>query len=217
MLRDLSKLIDDEDSEGGDGDQLEKELRQAAQQLWRAQFIYESDWRMKTSYEVLRRHIGYFENLFDALGYRVVGRPNDGYVGLVATELPPRQSMKLDESLLLLVLLLVLLLHYEEAFTRFEAKEFGEVEVDSEQILQIYEDRTHRERPNFGRLKEILAGFRQRGLVRIEDQDEKNFILFLRPALPIVVSKDTLGSLEEFVSRSTAATAKPDAECGVHA
>ena len=56
MLRDLSKLIDDEDSEGGDGDQLQKDLRQAAQQLWRAQFIYENDWGMKTSYEVLRRH-----------------------------------------------------------------------------------------------------------------------------------------------------------------
>ncbi len=106
--------------------------------------------------------------------------------------------MKLDESLLLLVLRL----HNEEAFTRFEAKEFGEVEVDSEQILQIYEDRTHRERPNFGRVKEILAVFRQRGLVRIEGQDDKNFTLFLRPALPIVVSKDTLGSLEEFVLRS---------------
>jgi Domain of unknown function (DUF4194) len=213
MLRDLTKLIDDEDSEGGDGENLEKELRQAAQQLWRAQFIYENDWGVKTSYEILRRHIGYFENLFDALGYRVVGRPNDGYVGLVAIELPPRQSMKLDESLLLLVLRL----HYEEAFTRFEAKEFGEVEVESEQILQIYEDRTHRERPNFGRLKEILVGFRQRGLVRIVDQDEKNFTLFLRPALPIVVSKDTLGSLEEFVARSTAAAEKPDAEREVQA
>jgi hypothetical protein len=213
MLRDLSKLIDDEDSEGGDGDQLQKELRQAAQQLWRAQFIYENDWGMKTSYEVLRRHMGYFENLFDALGYRVVGRPNDGYVGLVATDLPPRQSMKLDESLLLLVMRL----HYEEAFTRFEAKEFGEVEVESEQILQIYEERTHRERPNFGRVKEILSAFKQRGLVRIEDQDDKNFILFLRPALPIVVSNDTLGSLEEFVSRSTSATAEPHAPSEVQA
>jgi hypothetical protein len=213
MLRDLSKLIDDEDSEGGDGDQLQKELRQAAQQLWRAQFIYENDWGMKTSYEVLRRHMGYFENLFDALGYRVVGLPNDGYVGLVATDLPPRQSMKLDESLLLLVMRL----HYEEAFTRFEAKEFGEVEVESEQILQIYEERTHRERPNFGRVKEILSAFKQRGLVRIEDQDDKNFILFLRPALPIVVSKDTLGSLEEFVSRSTSATAEPHAPSEVQA
>ena len=213
MLRDLAKLIDDEDSEGGDGENLEKELRQAAQQLWRAQFIYENDWGVKTSYEILRRHIGYFENLFDALGYRVVGRPNDGYVGLVAIELPPRQSMKLDESLLLLVLRL----HYEEAFTRFEAKEFGEVEVESEQILQIYEDRTHRERPNFGRLKEILVGFRQRGLVRIVDQDEKNFTLFLRPALPIVVSKDALGSLEEFIARSTAAADKPDDEREVQA
>jgi hypothetical protein len=157
--------------------------------------------------------MGYFENLFDALGYRVVGRPIDGYVGLVATELPPRQSMKLDESLLLLVLRL----HYEEAFTRFEAKEFGEVEVESEQILQIYEDRTHRERPNFGRVKEILAGFRQRGLVRVVEQDDKNFALFLRPALPIVVSKDTLGSLEEFVSRSTTATAEPQGQSEVQA
>ncbi|WP_445219869.1 DUF4194 domain-containing protein [Bradyrhizobium sp. Pa8] len=121
--------------------------------------------------------------------------------------------MKLDESLLLLVLRL----HYEEAFTRFEAREFGEVEVESEQILQIYEDRTHRERPNFGRVKEILAGFRQRGLVRIDDRDDRNFTLFLRPALPIVVSKDTLGSLEEFVSRSTPATAKTDAASEVQA
>ncbi|WP_298257242.1 DUF4194 domain-containing protein [Bradyrhizobium sp.] len=213
MLRDLSKLIDDEDSENGDGELLEKELRQAAQQLWRAQFIYENDWGMKTAYEALRRHTGYFENLFDALGYRVVGRPNDGYIGLIAIDLPPRQSMKLDESLLLLVLRL----HYEEAFTRFEAKEFGEIEVESEQILQIYEDRTHRERPNFGRVKEILSGFKQRGLVRIVDQDDKNFTLFLRPALPIVISKDTLGSLEEFVARSTAAATSVDTESEVEA
>jgi len=27
MLRDLSKLIDDEDSDGGDGDQLQKDMR----------------------------------------------------------------------------------------------------------------------------------------------------------------------------------------------
>jgi hypothetical protein len=50
MLRDLSKIIDDADSEGQDGDQLQKELRQAAQALWRAQFIYENDWGVKTSY-----------------------------------------------------------------------------------------------------------------------------------------------------------------------
>lgn len=91
------------------------------------------------------------------------------------------------------------------------------MEVDSDQILQIYEDRTHRERPNFGRVKEILTSFSRRGLVRIVDQDDKNFILFLRPALPIVVSKDTLGSLEEFVARSTATGAKPDAPSEVQA
>ena len=198
MLRELSKIIDDADAEGQDGEQLQRALRQAAQTLWRAQFIYQNDWGMKGSYDILRRHIGYFENLFDALGYRLVGRPIDGYIGLIAAELPPRQSMKLEESLLLLVLRM----HYEEAFTRFEAGDFGEVEVESEDILQIYEDRTRRERPAFGRVREILSGFRQRGLLRIEDRDERNFTLFLRPALPLVVSKETLQSLEEFVARS---------------
>ncbi|WP_445219868.1 hypothetical protein ACKWRH_06920 [Bradyrhizobium sp. Pa8] len=56
MLRDLSKLVDDADSEGQDGDVLQEELRLAAQALWRAQFIYENDWGMKPPYEVLRRH-----------------------------------------------------------------------------------------------------------------------------------------------------------------
>ena len=69
MLRDLSKLIDDEDSEGGDGNQLQKDLRQAAQQLWRAQFIYENDWGTKTSYDLLRQHIA--QRLQGKLGRRV--------------------------------------------------------------------------------------------------------------------------------------------------
>jgi hypothetical protein len=44
------------------------------------------------------------------------------------------------------------------------------------------------------------------------EQDEKLFTLFLRPALPIVVSKDTLGSLEEFVMRSSAAAEKAETQ-----
>jgi hypothetical protein len=66
-------------------------------------------------------------------------------------------------------------------------------------------------------VKEILTTFSRRGLVRIVDQDDKNFTLFLRPALPIVVSKDTLGSLEEFVARSIAGAAKPDTASEVQA
>jgi hypothetical protein len=199
MLRDLSKLIEEEDSSGGDGERLEKELRQAAQQLWRAQFIYENDWGTKTSYDLLRQHTAYFENLFDALGYRIVGRPADRFIGLLAVELPPRQAMRLDESLLLLVLRL----YYEEAFKRFEITEFGEIEVEGETILQVYEERTRRPRPTIGRVHEILREFKQRGLVRIVEQgDNRTFTLFLRPALPMVVAEDTLDSLDDFVARS---------------
>ena len=46
------------------------------------------------AYDLIRKHSAYFENLFDALGYRLVGRPVDRYVGLIANELPARQSMK---------------------------------------------------------------------------------------------------------------------------
>jgi len=178
MLRDLSKLIEEEDSSGGDGERLEKDLRQAAQQLWRAQFIYENDWGTKTSYDLLRQHTAYFENLFDALGLphrRAAGRPLHRPAGGRTSS---RQAMRLDESLLLLVLRL----YYEEAFKRFEISEFGEIEVESETILQVYEERTRRPRPTIGRVHEILREFKQRGLVRIVDQgDNRNFTLFLAP------------------------------------
>jgi hypothetical protein len=203
MLRDLAKLIDEEDSSGGDGERLERDLRQAALHLWRAQFLYESDWGSKTSYDLLRQHRAYFENLFDALGYRIVGRLADGFIGLLAVELPARQSMRLDESLMLLVLRL----YYEEAFKRYEITEAGEIEVESETILQVYEERTRRQRPNIGRVQDILALFKQRGLVRVTDQgDNRNFTLHLRPALPIVVAEDTLASLDEYVAKSNTAT-----------
>jgi hypothetical protein len=200
MLRDLEKIIDEVDSSGGDGEHLEIDLRQAAQQLWRMQFLYQNDWGSKGVYELIQQHKSYFENLFGAIGYRIVGgRPADHFLGLLAIELPPRQSMKLDESLLLLVLRL----YYEEAFKRYEINDEGEIEVESEAILQIYEERTHRARPALSRLHEILTAFRQRGLVRFGEQDDnRNFTLFLRPALPIVVAEDALASLEEYVARA---------------
>jgi hypothetical protein len=197
MLRDLEKIIDEADSSGGNGETLERELRAAAQLLWRSQFLYESDWGAKTAYDLIRRHPAYFGNLFEALGYRLVGRPVDRFLGLLATELPPRQSMKLDESLLLLVMRL----YYEEALKRFEVNEAGEVEVESEVLLEVYEERTRRERPLIGRVREILIAFRQRGLVRVEEhEDRRSFALFLRPALPMVVAEDTLASLENFAA-----------------
>lgn len=200
MLRELEKLVEEEESSGGDPERMERELRQAALHLWRSQFVYESDWGSKTHYDLIRRHRAYFENLFDALGYRVVvGRAVDGYVGILAVELPPRQSMRLEDSLLLLVLRL----YYEEAFKRYQITDAGEIEVDSETILQVYEERTRRQRPNVGRFQEILSQFKQRGLVRMSDEgDNRNFTLYLRPALPIVVGEDMLASLEEFVAKA---------------
>jgi Domain of unknown function (DUF4194) len=128
MLRDLEKVIDECDASGGDGEKLEIELRQAAQNLWRAQFLYQTDFGSKAHYELILEHRTYFENLFAALGYRIVGgRPNDRFMGLLATDLPARQSMKLDESLLLLVLRL----YYEEAFKRYEINDNGEIEVEA--------------------------------------------------------------------------------------
>jgi hypothetical protein len=200
MLKDLEKLIDEADASGGDGERLEIELRQAAQTLWRVQFLYQSDFGSKAHYDLILEHRAYFENLFAALGYRIVGgRPNDRFMGLLATDAPARQSMKLDESLLLLVLRL----YYEEAFRRYEINDNGEIEVEGETILQVYEERTRRTRPPVTRVHDILTTFKQRGLLRIEDDgDSRRFTLFLRPALPMVVAEDTLTSLEEYLSRT---------------
>jgi Domain of unknown function (DUF4194) len=200
MLREMGRIIEEADSSGEDGERLEIELRHAAQHLWRSQFLYQADWGSKGSYELIQQYKSYFENLFAALGYRIVGgRPSDHFMGLLAIDLPPRQKMKLEESLLLLVLRL----YYEEAFKRYEMNDAAEIEVDGEKILQIYEERTHRVRPSFSVLQDILTGFRQRGLVRTADQgDNRNFTIFLRPALPIVIGEDTLASLEEYVTKA---------------
>lgn len=199
MLKDLERILDEQDSSSNNGEELEKELRHAAQLLWRVQFLYEGDWASKSAYDLIRRYTPYFENLFDALGYRVVGRPNDRLIGLLAVDAPARQSMKLDESLLLLVLRL----YYEEALKRFEINESGEVEVDSETLLSVYEDRTRRSRPGIGRMHEILTGFRQRGLVRYGEQESsRSFTLYLRPALPMVIGEEALTSLEEYLRKS---------------
>ena len=203
MLKDLEKLIDSADSSGGDGEELERELRAAAQLLWRSQFLYENDWGAKGAYDLIRKNSTYFENLFGALGYRLAGKPVDGLVGLLASDPPYRQSMKLDETLLLLVTRL----YYEEALKRFDVNDRGEVEVESETLLEAYEQRSRRDRPPISRVREILGGFRQRGLVRIEErEDKRSFALFLRPALPMLVAEDTLTSLEQFVATSN----KPD-------
>lgn len=207
MLRDLGRIIEEADSSGEDGERLETELRHTAQQLWRSQFLYQADWGSKGSYDLIQQYKSYFENLFAALGYRIVGgRPSDHFTGLLAIDLPPRQKMKLEESLLLLVLRL----YYEEAFKRYEMNDAAEIEVEGEKILQIYEERTHRVRPSFSVLQDILTGFRQRGLIRVVDQgDNRSFTLFLRPALPIVVGEDMLASLEDYVAK-TAASSKEE-------
>jgi len=43
MLKDLERIVDECDASEGDGERLEIELRQAAQNLWRGQFLYRSD------------------------------------------------------------------------------------------------------------------------------------------------------------------------------
>jgi hypothetical protein len=169
--------------------------------LWRSQLLYESDWGAKTSYDLIRTHSSYFENLFEALGYRLVGRPIDRFVGLVAIDPPPRQTMKLDESLMLLVLRL----HYGEALQRFETNDALEVETEGESLLQLFEERSRRERPGVVRVHEILREFKQRGLVRYgEQEDTRKFTIFIRPAVAIVVAEETLASLEAFVASDMA-------------
>lgn len=199
MLRDLERILDSPDAEENATRDLGKELRMAAQSLWRSQFLYESDWGSKGAYDLIRRYQSYFENLFDALGYKVIVRPNEHLVGLLAIELPARQNMKLDESLMLLVLRL----YYEEALKRFEISEAGEIEVASEALLAVYEERTRRSRPTIGRLHDLLSTFKSHGLVRYGEQEStRSFSLYLRPALPIVVGDEALASLEQFATAS---------------
>lgn len=190
---------------GANEDVDEAALAAVASALLRHQFIYRYDHGMAPTYDTAVRFREYFAALFRAFGYEFVHDDGAQMVGsLPGPALPTRLQLRLDETLVLLVLRLV----FQEEIDRFNARRNRTVATDSEVAMAKLEAITGRERPGFGRLRDILEDFQRRGLVAVEEAGERRLKIELRPALMLVASADYLARLEQF------ATADDDAARG---
>ena len=98
MLGDLSKILGR--TEGVDAD----DFIQAANKLLVNQFLYADKPSHRSHYFLIAQHVGYFTNLFEAIGWSLTHQPDESYIGLIPKGEERYLRLRLDESLFLLCL-----------------------------------------------------------------------------------------------------------------
>lgn len=148
------------------------------------QFLYEDTHGIGGAYDLIRRHRGFFDRYFSAMGHRLVVEPREGMIGL----LPGQNSygwretrLLKDETLALLALRFVL----ETGTLQGRLTDSGRVEATTDELFDAIKTFSLSEPPGEGRMGEILAEFRRRGLVRVEARDasEKVTPIVVMPAV----------------------------------
>ena len=180
----------------------------AIQALLFHQFLYEDSRGAKGAYDLVRRHRGFFERYVGAMGLRLVVERTEGMVGVVpgATAYAWRESrLTKDQTLVLLALRYLL----EEGTRRGQMTDSGRVESTTDELQDVVRMTARTEPPGETRLVEILAEFRRRGLVRVEERDtaEQLTPIVILPAVRLVCT-------DEFARHVTAWADTPESERG---
>lgn len=174
----------------------EEDLARAAQALLARQFVYREDWGQSETYDLLRRFNGYYKDLFAALGFELVVDDTSQLIGLLTPHSLARPLLRLDETLMLLTLRLA----YQEEWDRYNLGERGAVQTRSSELLAKYETVGRRQKPQITRMREIMTGFEQRGLVKTGPWDTLTLDMdvTIRPAILYVAGDGYLAALEAF-------------------
>ena len=187
MLNELKKSADRNDLDLDD-------LRTAASHLVTRQFLYFANRRDKRSYRLVMSNKDYFRDLLDALDFDLITDDDLGMVGSLPRKRLNSLNLKKTESLFLLTLRLL----YEEALVAYKVTD-GCTKTDSEQLLARYSAAiSSSERPNLGDLKAILAKFRQYGLIREINEENRVMDFLICPSIREVVTKDWVETMERF-------------------
>jgi hypothetical protein len=147
-----------------------EDVETAIQALLFHQFIYADNRGAGRSYDLVRRHRHFFEAFFSAMGHRLLIEPREAMVGLLPGEVSyARQQTRLDrdETMALLALRFVL----EAGVMQGRLTESGRVEATTDELFDAIKTVSRTEPPGEARTADILAGFRRRGLVRVEARD----------------------------------------------
>ena len=194
MLSDLNRCIR-QDANLSAGREA-AEFQAAAQKLLTRQFVHVEDFGCRTHYETIRANLSFYEDLFGALGYRLVRDDNAGMVGITTDAPLLRGHLAMDESIFLLALRLA----YERAVEGFDIGNGGAAEVECGAVLDQIEAATHRMGPSLSRVREILNTFQSKGIIRFEEKgsDGKDIGITVRPCIRLVTGPDFLALAESY-------------------
>lgn len=205
MLKDLQKAA----AKAADHD--EDDFRRAAAELLSGQFLFLDNARQRNHYRLVKAQLGYFTDLFDALGWSLKLDEDFGFVGLVPADGETQLPLKLDETLILLLLRLT----FEEGLENHNTQR-GCVSVDGEELLRRYETLLQRERPKRARFLDILKLFQRQNLLQRGDEDPVTALPQVRilPSIRVVAGEATLKRLEAYAAGDDLDVGHNDADEG---
>ena len=186
---------------GRDPNTSPEELTETANRLLHRQFISRADFGGATHFERIHRHLEFYKDLFASLGFQLVFNDGWGYVGYVSPNAYNNARVPTQETI---VLLCLRLLYSEGAKKGYFIDGGADILVDEEEIQTVYSSIGSR-RLKPGELREILTGFRRRGLVDF-DQSHSLHVdveISLRPTLLEVVDESFLARIETWRTSST--------------
>jgi hypothetical protein len=204
-LQELDDLL--APARGGPGVPRE-EVETAIQALLFHQFLYEDGRGAKGAYDLVRKHRGFFNRYVGAMGLSLVIEQTEGMVGVVpgTTAYAWRESrLTKDETLVLLALRFLL----ETGTMQGRLTDSGRVEATTDELHDVLRMLARVEPPGETKLAEILAEFRRRGLVRVEDRNtaEQLTPIVVLPAVRLVCT-------DQFARHVTAWASASEAERG---
>lgn len=189
MLADLKKAL------GRAEGHNEEDFIFATNRLLVHQFLYADKPAQRSDYFLIAQHVEYFTDLFEAIGWSLTYQPDESFIGIIPKGEERYLRLRVDESLFLLCLRQ----QYEERLENFDV-EGGKAFLQSDDLLQIYENLTGKEIPNETRFREILALFTRHGIIergKPSETEPKNVPLMINPSVRHVVVEDWLRQLEE--------------------
>jgi hypothetical protein len=158
-----------------------EQLIETANRLLHRQFVSRGDPGGATHFDRVLRNLDYFQELFASFGYRFVFNDSWGYAGYVSPTAFGNLRVPAQETIALLCLRL---LYDEGAEKGYFVDGSAQILVEEEEIQTVFSSMGSRSLKS-GELREILTGFKRRGLVSFDQSQPLQLSLdvMIRPTI----------------------------------
>lgn len=189
MLRDLQRVSDRDEA------QEPQQFKAAAARLLKDQFLFRERVGDRAALRLVSDHYGYFDDLFDALGWRIQRDEDFGVIGILPAEGQNHVRFRLLDTLMVLCLRLL----YEEGMDRFEVRG-GSVFIAASALIECFEARfSGRKLPPKTEFRALLARLRRHGLIEEGDVGDEGLPeLRILPTIRWITGAAVLERIEAF-------------------